>query len=481
MTHPHPPKSSSPPATLPPSAPMSDEVKAAPTLAPTYFSTQALPAFATAKTLLQSSTTDCMTVVQALLDETKASTNDDLHPAMAPLFYLYGTALLYEVEDKVEQMMDDTDQDGAADDIQEDGEIAWENLDTARTIIEQLMKTTDLESGPEGANKASVSLDLAQIYSRLADLSQKNGHYQKAAEDYTKCLALRNMFMGKFEKKVGDAYISLAGVLMRLAIGEGEGPTTTLPQSDKEAFAAESVKSYTLCGLTFAGMAANMLGLDPTFGGLATLPSDAPASAAAAADDDDDDDDDDDALAATTAFIQGIGHGATDKLSSQASLKVINAVSVLVKEMSLYKATPPKPQGDSSSPDLNAWHVAKEEAEAAWTDDEADFMFCVEMMDEMAESIDTAAENIRVMGTVTANKKELMDEQGEVVIDKDGATLGFQKPTAMPEKEGEQSGFATASANAAPKAVPMMLVAKKKKKKVEGGAPAEEPNKKQKM
>ncbi|GMI31701.1 hypothetical protein TeGR_g15263 [Tetraparma gracilis] len=60
---------------------------------PNYFSVQEDPNYEAAKKLLQSSTEDCMECVQVMMTSTLERVGEDTHPAMAPLFYLYGTAL----------------------------------------------------------------------------------------------------------------------------------------------------------------------------------------------------------------------------------------------------------------------------------------------------------------------------------------------------------------------------------------------------
>ena len=71
-----------------------------------YFTTQTSPSFLTAKSLLANNDMDsCLTLVMSLLASTRAECkDDDLSPSLGPLYYLYGTALLYTVEDKTDEV-----------------------------------------------------------------------------------------------------------------------------------------------------------------------------------------------------------------------------------------------------------------------------------------------------------------------------------------------------------------------------------------
>ena len=109
--------------------------------------------------------------------------HDDLHPSLAPLYYMYGTTLLYSIEesqDTAEASVMAQGGDDAAGDLQ----IAWENLESARNILTKISSDGTSSSIEEEEERA---LDLAQIQSRLADLSRHNGHYDQAIRDYESC------------------------------------------------------------------------------------------------------------------------------------------------------------------------------------------------------------------------------------------------------------------------------------------------------
>lgn len=184
---------------------------------------------------------------------TRASCSDnEMHESMAPLYYLYGTTLLYSVEESDDMVAnssalpaqatlqqeeskspdvgaegDDakkvptksfastvdipvvTDADQTKNDVEaamalqqqeqqdqqaEDLQIAWENLEMARTILVTIMKV--------GFEDVDKMLDLAQIYNRLGDLQKANNNYVGAIEDYTRCLDVRKRILGHFDRMV---------------------------------------------------------------------------------------------------------------------------------------------------------------------------------------------------------------------------------------------------------------------------------------
>jgi hypothetical protein len=224
----------------------------------------------------------------------------ELHECMAPLYYLYGTTLLYVVEESDVMMADNNgggsdNNDGDNDKMQpqdEDGEeenedeekhgendiddhheddtgksnkedikqsltvsdpavdleIAWENLDLARSIIHRLVdihnceeeenndnsSTTAINGGSgnktivyksnDGSSNTNDSsshpqltldqrnellLDLAQVHVRLGDLQRQDDKSDSCIADYERALQLRKHVLGVFDKKVADCHFSL--------------------------------------------------------------------------------------------------------------------------------------------------------------------------------------------------------------------------------------------------------------------------------
>ncbi|KAL3799575.1 hypothetical protein HJC23_008702 [Cyclotella cryptica] len=187
----------------------------------------------------------------------RGSEDIDLHPALAPLYYLYGTTLLYSVEESEVMMNGDGDKDSqdqevgdykeennenndeeneasnqqdeedepAAADPAEDLQIAWENLDIARAILSRLVENfdptntnnsmkahksesfDDISYTPE--EQCELLLDLAQIHTRLGDVQRANGN-ASSIEDYSRSLEIRSKLLGKFDKLVADCHYNIA-------------------------------------------------------------------------------------------------------------------------------------------------------------------------------------------------------------------------------------------------------------------------------
>jgi len=65
--------------------------------------TKASEGYVTAKSLLNTNMEETLNMVEGLLKSSiELSSNDPLHPTLGPLYYLYGTALLYVVEESTE-------------------------------------------------------------------------------------------------------------------------------------------------------------------------------------------------------------------------------------------------------------------------------------------------------------------------------------------------------------------------------------------
>lgn len=226
--------------------------------------------------------------------------NIELHESMAPFHYLYGTTLLYVVEESDVMMADnggggsdnndgDNDETQTQDDVEDDDgeedehyeekhegndvdddeekaksshdikitvsdpavdlEIAWENLDLARSIINRLVDinnceeendddnstTTTINGGGGGGGGKTIVyksndssntndssnpqltldqrnellLDLAQVHVRLGDLQRQDDKSESCIADYERALQLRKRVLGVFDKKVADCHFSL--------------------------------------------------------------------------------------------------------------------------------------------------------------------------------------------------------------------------------------------------------------------------------
>jgi len=83
---------------------------------------------------------------------------------------------------------------GAEDEDAEDMQIAWENLETARTIYEN-----------SGANH----LELARVYMKLGDVSMVNENFEQAVSDFEKCLAIREEHCEPHSQRLADVHSAL--------------------------------------------------------------------------------------------------------------------------------------------------------------------------------------------------------------------------------------------------------------------------------
>lgn len=211
----------------------------------TYFHTKTGPFYTKAKKILQTGDFEAtlskietgITTILSLLPS-----HDDLHQSLAPLYYMYGTTLLYSIEESK-----DTEASVMAggDDTAGDLQIAWENLESASNVLTKLTC--------EGEEEEERVLDLAQIQSRLADLSRHNGHYDLAIRDYESCCeSRRSVLKGDkvWDRRIADVEYSLGMTSLLLA---AEGEKNLVNQEDEEQNAQ---KNALMAAMTAAGAAA---------------------------------------------------------------------------------------------------------------------------------------------------------------------------------------------------------------------------------
>lgn len=246
-----------------------------------------------------------------------------LHESMAPFHYLYGTTLLYSIEESTdglqpltdtgavievsgggggeeegggggdEPLQPDAGADGAADEEGEDEapvddmEIAWENLDTARTILEQMLASgknaSDDDHNNSNTNNDKLRADLAQVLLREGDLQRQNGALEAAAADYAACLAHRqdNATIAPYSRKIADVHCNLGAVYFNMVVEHrtpplaeeevGGGSSTDGGVAAAADFQAKlafcrrrGFYHYYECAKTLGGIAAELAGVDPT-------------------------------------------------------------------------------------------------------------------------------------------------------------------------------------------------------------------------
>jgi len=89
--------------------------------------------------------------------------------------------------------------------VQDELQIAWEHLETARLISE-----VELSAVPnESEEKAQVSETLGSIFMRLGDLLMMRGQVIEAIKEYKKALEIRQSASEKVNRNIAETYCSL--------------------------------------------------------------------------------------------------------------------------------------------------------------------------------------------------------------------------------------------------------------------------------
>jgi len=510
---------------------------------PTYLTTKSSKAYTLSKQLLASGSLDdalstlemALQLSRDMLTNAFNNNNNDkkddddgvnieLHESLAPLYYLYGTTLLYSVEESDVMMANDqTKINGAAatadidvppedekvgaeqsvnggygeeedggevqevSDPTEDLQIAWENLDLARSIVTRLvedfkpnsntdgaitLKSNNLKSDESDINNLPINngvvytkaeqtdllLDLAQIHTRLGDLQRANANILPCIDDYNLALELRTQTLGKFDKKVADSHFSLAQVYAEApnqvaenegkvsdfvnslggpgaSEGSGGGGDVELTEEEKIEMRRKSLEHYLACGVAFVGVMAKLCG--------------------------------EDAEVLTSVNDESSTACASDSAAMAASASSVQSPANYAKTMSTLR------QRITSLPQTKLTQDTKFE-----------FDDLKELLDEIQEAMDSAEETeegLKSLGQMKANeiKKHEMKQNGESIVEKseDGAmtTIGFGAPSSSSltggiNAFGSSSSAATAfgsttSTTSATATAPTMMVVKKKKKK----------------
>jgi tetratricopeptide (TPR) repeat protein len=216
-----------------------------------------------------------LTTIEEGIDGTKSilAENDKLdtefHESLAPFHYLYGTTLLYSIEESNDTNMttsgggggevDPDDENADAEEAADDMQIAWENLEAARTILENMMTSNDSDK---------LKLDLAQVLLREGDLQRLNGRYETAINDYQSCLVLRegNPLLGPYDRKIADVHYNL-GLNYMMLVADAKGATeetTEAPKSEKTLaeLRSKSFHHYLACSKTLCGQIAFLCNVD---------------------------------------------------------------------------------------------------------------------------------------------------------------------------------------------------------------------------
>lgn len=284
----------SPPAAMLKEPPLDAKPAAAGTTVstPTYESSEASEFYVTAKALLNQDDFEqaLSTIEQGIvhtvevLEAANCTDNLGVHPSMAPFHYLYGTTLLYSIEESSSpeqdaMMMAQQQAEDGAEEIQ----IAFENLDLARVILDKYLSTIDPS---DEAKIHKLELDMAQVLLRLGDLQRTNGQNEAALADYQKCVLLRQKWLGPYDRKIADAHYNLA-LTYSLLVVQGDTPTSPedgsappAPQitpEQRDLYRSQQFSHYLSCAEIFAAQSALLSGMDNVDEFLETAKSDIPS------------------------------------------------------------------------------------------------------------------------------------------------------------------------------------------------------------
>ena len=247
---------------------------------------------------------------RTLLESTLGSfTHDpsffDFHESMAPFHYLYGTTLLYSIEESSDNQVVTVNQDSNAadepeepsvgdalvadagvaeetaavaaavaaddgdhvpEDTADDMQIAWENLDAARKCVETMLANT------ESDRTSKLKLDLSQILLREGDLQRLNGLYAEAVQDYSACLELRkHVLSDKYDRKIADVeynlglcYLSSSSELQKEPTpDEASKMDMAARQKLSQEHCQKGIQHYIECSKVLSGKIAVLCGKDP--------------------------------------------------------------------------------------------------------------------------------------------------------------------------------------------------------------------------
>jgi tetratricopeptide (TPR) repeat protein len=427
---------------------------------PTYETSETSEKYILAKSLLSSGDFEqSLEVIEEAIQETRqilgslGLEDSDLHESMAPFHYLYGTTLLYSIEESNDTQMtvaqtdedvvvdaeapreEDPDTDnneeapnnhpssnddsnGEDDDDDnnnnnnnnknnapvepnvEDMEIAWENLDTARNIVDAML--TDSKERTE-TEMSKLQLDLAQILLREGDLQRMNGRYSEAILDYEACLIIRQRWLPPFDRKIADAQynLGLSYLSNSTDLQKQENPDEKVVSLAQD-HCQKGVQLYLDCSYTLCGQMASLCAVDPH----------------------------------TTIFL------TTEGEEGKAGLKTtgMSEADIVVS---------------NASQTLTAWRNAV--ASLKPIDGEEDdplFVDLKELLDEIQETIDEAQRSQQAVREASQLKHQA--QKSLITLNEDGATtqIGFGQATLTPVVE--------ATTTASDK--PMMIVKKKKKR-----------------
>jgi tetratricopeptide (TPR) repeat protein len=271
---------------------------------PTYQSSKTSSCYQNAKALLNAGEFEkALETLMESMDWTRSQLANlvddvesiDLHDSLAPLHYLFGTTLLYNIEESSDdnQQMTETIETGEDEEDPErdvnasfengnneeedeepvendencidDMQNAWDHLDTARIILERM-----LEQNSAGVDDSELRDDLAQVLLRQGDSQRYSGVLESAVESYSSCLGhLTSGEAGsdRYTRKIADVHCNLGVVYFNLVLKESdEEPEDGQETSEQKRnfYRQQGYIHYYECAKSLAGIVAELSGsIDP--------------------------------------------------------------------------------------------------------------------------------------------------------------------------------------------------------------------------
>lgn len=180
---------------------------------PTYDLCKADPAWARGRALLAVGDYDAsLTALGDALKESREALpadlpDRDLHESLGPLYYSYGSTLLYKLEEDEEE----AERGGVGANV-DNVRLALEVLQGARIVLERLCANADRVTDAHRE-------DLAWVRLRSGDGRRRTGEFDKATEDYRVALRLRTDLFGQYHRSVADCHHMLAVTELSAAFG----------------------------------------------------------------------------------------------------------------------------------------------------------------------------------------------------------------------------------------------------------------------
>jgi len=104
-----------------------------------------------------------------------------------------------EKEEKEEEEGEEATKVVIPEDVQDDLEVAWENLEAARVIYHKHEGVVDIDPKRIG-----------EVYLRLGDLQKNNGNFSQAVEDYLRSLGIYGKVCGEDSRVIAELHYQLA-------------------------------------------------------------------------------------------------------------------------------------------------------------------------------------------------------------------------------------------------------------------------------